>query len=175
MLAELRAQETRRLPRAPRERFERFAREPFYADMADARTQSEVEGGIRLEDPYADEGILDLVARLPVHALFHEGLHRGLFRAALRGKVPESIRRRTTKSWFEPAFAAAIDPHGGLRAYGDLWNVRRLSALEIVDARRFRAAIDPFLSRPTLVGDEAELWGCGVRAIACERFCEERG
>jgi asparagine synthase (glutamine-hydrolysing) len=161
---------TLRAPRTPRERFDRFARDPRYMDFADWRGQVESTTGIVREDPYASEDLVDLISRAPPAALFHDGLHRGLYREALRGKVPESIRRRITKAWFEPAFAETAEAGGGLRSLGDLWEPSALGDLDIVDSRAFRRSIEPLLRDP-LAPEAGDLWTVGTQSVACEAFC----
>jgi len=152
------------------DRFARFERWPLYADYADMRGQMESSTGIVRRDPFADEGILELVASVPPHVVCHGNLHRGLFRVALRGRVPETIRFRVDKAWFEPALAAAAEAGGGLAALGDLWRPRALEALGIVEAEAFAAAMQPLLDDPASSDDSAFLWGTGMQVVACEAF-----
>ena len=160
-----------RAPRTPTERFERFERSQVFADCADGRTQIEAATDMSRVDVYADEDILDLVARVRPSVLCHEDMHRGLFRVALRGKVPESLRTRLDKSWFEPAFAEVVRAAGGFDTLGDLWDVRSLDALDIVDAARFRDETRVLRDNP----DDgslrvAELWSAVTQTLACEAF-----
>jgi hypothetical protein len=171
VLAELRVlASTLRPPRTPTDRFERFARSSLLADYADWRGQMEAATGLVRKDPYADEDTLDLLARVRPSVLCHDDWYRGLFRAALRGRVPESIRMRADKSCFEPAFAEVAEAAGGLRALGDLWDVRALEKLEIVDARRFTEAMEPLFRSPASTEQSAELWSAATQVLACEAF-----
>jgi asparagine synthase (glutamine-hydrolysing) len=157
-------------PRTPEERFDRFARSILLADYGDWRGQMESATGLVREDPYADEDVLDLMARVPPRALVHGDLHRGLFRVALRGRVPDSIRLRTDKSCFEPAFAEAAEAGGGFDALGDLWHVRELEGLGVVESAPFRAAMEPLFRDPSSTAECAELWSYATQALACESF-----
>ncbi|MBX3190012.1 MAG: hypothetical protein KF819_23505 [Labilithrix sp.] len=171
VLAELREQATEgTAPRSPTERFERFARSVTLADFADLRGQMEAATGLVRKDPYADEDVLDLLARVRPEVMCHDDMHRGLFRAAIRGRVPESIRARLDKSYFEPALAEMADAAGGLSALGDLWTPRALERLSIVDAARFRRAMEPLFRAPASTSESAELWALATQVIPCEAF-----
>jgi len=157
-------------PRTDAERYERFERWPLYADYADWRGQMESATGLVRRDPYADEDVLALLASVPQSVLSHGGWYRGLFRVALRGRVPESIRWRTDKSWFEPAFAETAEAAGGLRSLGDLWRPRALEALDILDAAAFERAMTPLFEEPSSTEKCADLWSLAAQVLACESF-----
>lgn len=152
------------------ERFARFERSALYADYADMRGQVEAETGVVRRDPYADEGVLELIASTPPWIVSHGDWHRGLFRHALRGHVPEMLRLRADKAWFEPAFAATAAAAGGLASLGDLWRPRALERLGVVDAGRFQAAMSPLLRHPSSSDVAATLWSAAIQVLACESF-----
>jgi len=151
-------------------RFERFARAPVYADYADLRSQMEAATGLVRKDPYADEDILDLIACAPPEHLAHGGLFRGLFRTAVGHRIPASIRHRTDKSWFEPAFAEVAQAAGGLRTLGDLWLPRALERLDLVDAKVFEASMTPLFRAPASTDETSILWSLATQVLACESF-----
>jgi asparagine synthase (glutamine-hydrolysing) len=161
-------------PKTPRDRFEDLAQNALLADHADWRTQIESETNLVRKDPYADDGVVDIVARAPTAALVHGGFYRGLFREALRGRVPESIRLRADKAAFEPAFAEAAGGAEGLRSLGGLWDLRRLADLDIVEPAIFRSTMEPLLRDPAATTSCAHLWTFAVQALACEAFCAWR-
>lgn len=160
-------------PLTPEARFDRFARSGMLADYADWRGQIEAATGLVREDPYADEDVLDLMARVPPRALVHGDLYRGLFRVALRGRVPESIRLRTDKCAFEPAFAEAAAAGGGPASLGDLWSLRELEALGVLDAAAFRPVVEPLFRDPSSTAAAAEAWSWATQALACEAFARD--
>jgi asparagine synthetase B (glutamine-hydrolysing) len=160
-----------RAPRTPRERFDRFARDKVYADYADWRGQMESVTGMIREDPYADEDVLDLISRVPPSVLVHDDMHRGLFRVALGGRVPESIRTRLTKSWFEPAFAETAEAGGGLESLGALWDIGALADADIADPAGFRRSMEPLFRDPRSTAECSELWSLAIQSLACESFC----
>jgi hypothetical protein len=159
-----------RAPRSPRERFDELARSSQLADFSDWRGQIEATTGLVRKDPYADEDVVDLLSRVRPSVLCHDDWHRGLFRVALRGHVPESIRLRADKSWFEPAFAEVAEAAGGFARLGDLWDLSSLEALDIVDAAHFRRAMEPLFRSPASTTESAELWSAATQALACEAF-----
>lgn len=162
---------TQHPPRSPSERFERFERSQLFADCADGRTQIESVTGMNRFDVYADEDILELVARVRPSVLCHDDMHRGLFRVALRGHIPEKVRTRLDKSTFERAFTEVAAAGGGFESLGDLWDVRALDALDIVDAARFRAETKPLFEHPDDTPMRiAELWCAATQTLACEAF-----
>lgn len=159
-----------RPPYTPDHRFDRLARSSLFTDYADWRGQLEATVGIVRKDPYADEDVLDLVARVPPELVTLDGLHRGLFRAAVGERIPSSIRQRIDKSWFEPAFAAVAEAAGGLRSLGDLWRPRELERLGIVNAAAFEASMAPLFRSPSSSDECAVLWSHATQVLACESF-----
>jgi hypothetical protein len=171
VLRELRRQgATKRAPRTPTERFDHFARAELYADYADWRAQIESATGVIRKDPYADEDILDLTARVRPTTLSHDALYRGLFRLSIRGRVPESIVRRMDKCAFEPAFAEVAEAAGGFEVLGDLWKPRALARLGVVDAEGFARSMTPLFREPRSTAVSAILWSLATQVLACERF-----
>lgn len=159
-----------RPPRTASDRFNRLLRWHVYIDASDGRGQWEAATGIVRKDPYADEEILDLVSRVRPFTLSHDDFHRGLFRLALRGRVPTSIRNRLDKSAFEPAFAEVAMAGGGFERFGDLWTPRRLEELGIVRADAFRSAVQSLFERPESTSESGELWSFATQVVACEQF-----
>lgn len=162
-----------RAPRTPTDRFEHFLRWDNYADVADLRGQMEAATGIVRRDPYGDEAILDLVSRVRPSALSYGDFHRGLFREAIRGRVPEKIRTRLDKCMFEPAFTAVAEAAGGIDALGDSWDPKALERLGIVDAAAFRKAMAPLRRDPRSNADAGVAWSLATQVIACEHFARQ--
>lgn len=157
-------------PRTPTERFDRFARDDAYAAFADLRGQLESATGIVRRDPYADESMLELLSRVRPTMQSHGDVHRGLFRLAARGHLPERVRTRLDKSYFEPAFAEVAAAAGGFEVLGDLWSPRALERLDIVDARAFRNAMNSLFAAPASTDVSGVLWTYASIVLSCERF-----
>ena len=65
--------------------------------------------GLERAYPFMDRDLVEFMMSIPGHIVSWEGKHKGLFREAMRGVLPESIRRRYWKADFTAvADAAAI-------------------------------------------------------------------
>ncbi|MBS2016689.1 MAG: hypothetical protein JST00_27645 [Deltaproteobacteria bacterium] len=157
-------------PRTPTERFERFARDDAYAEFADLRSQLEATTGVVRKDPFANESVLELLARVRPTLQSHGDMHRGLFRLAASGRLPERVRTRLDKSYFEPAFAEVATSAGGFDVLGDLWLPRALERLDILDAVAFRRAMAPLFAMPASTSQSGVLWTYASIVLSCERF-----
>jgi asparagine synthase (glutamine-hydrolysing) len=94
--------------------------------------------GLEARHPLLDPQLIDAVLRLPPALSFDPHRSRPLLRAALAGLVPEEVRLRPGKSYFDAPFQDAmagadlgavrrvlVDPGAELGAYVDLEAVRR--------------------------------------------------
>jgi asparagine synthase (glutamine-hydrolysing) len=137
-------------------------------DYRDGCAQIEIAASCPTADPFFDPELTGLAARIPAPMFFHGDRVRGLFRHAIRGLVPESIRLRETKGRFENAFAAQLEGMGGARALEPLVAVRGLAARGIVDAAMYRERFERLMRDPRDGGSWIELWP----AIATEAFVQ---
>jgi hypothetical protein len=80
--------------------------------LRDAREQVEIQSECRHEEPFLSEELLAFVASIPPAFFFFGNIRRGLFREAMRGVIPESIRLREDKASASPAIAAMFSPAG---------------------------------------------------------------
>ncbi|WP_394827023.1 asparagine synthase-related protein [Pendulispora albinea] len=135
-------------------RYTRFVTFPYLMGIVDARAQAAADLGIERVDPLLDDELVEFVASLPPHLLLHGGRTRGLFREAMEGLVPDAVRLRVDKAYFEPAMAATVDAGGGFRALDDLAMVRNLERLGFVDAKAFRRAFDALARDPEGRGED---------------------
>jgi asparagine synthetase B (glutamine-hydrolysing) len=94
--------------------------------------------GIEARHPLLDLDLVELGLRIPPRATFDPRWNRPLLRAAMTGLLPDAVRLRPQKAWFEslivdcltgPDRAAVTqllaDPRAELRAYADLPALRR--------------------------------------------------
>ena len=113
---------------------ERYAELTFHAHNSwmarGPRALYEAASGCPRVDPYLDDAFVRFVASVPPEHMFHGGWIRGLFREAMRGLVPDSVRLRTTKAGSEPAMRAMVEAAGSFEAFADLADVGRLADLE---------------------------------------------
>lgn len=129
-------------PRAPRT--------PAEDDrLARMRHQEIVAAGVEVRDPLLDRTLNAAVAAVPAEWMLLGDAQRGLFREALRGLVPESLRRRADKGWFEPAIARFSSAAcGGLEGLRDLSTCRELASLGIVEPAPFASSFELLVRHP---------------------------
>ena len=145
---------------------ETLARSAQLMDYSDIRGQLEVAGSCQRIDPYMDEDLLGFVSAVDPEILFHEGWVRGLFRHAIRGEVPESIRLRSDKASFEPALVELISAAGGFGVLEALVRMNGLADLGLVEPRAFRQRFDELVACP----EDGRLWVELWPVLAAEAF-----
>ena len=105
--------------------------------------------GVCAQHPFLDVDLIETVIRLPPEHGFDPNLSRPVLRGAMRGLVPETVRVRRSKSFFDPSL---IDCLSG----DDREQVARLLTAPDAEVRRFadpdgvRALVDcgPQATRP---------------------------
>jgi asparagine synthase (glutamine-hydrolysing) len=130
-----------------------------------SRAQAERGGGHLQRDPFLDDDFLRFVATLPPLSLMHGDYRRGLLREAMRGLLPEGLRLRETKAYFEPALWQMVEAAGGFTALEDLADVRMMADMGLVEPRRFREHFDEIRRSPLDVG-----WPRMWATLAVEAF-----
>lgn len=158
------AQETADL--SPTGRYLREAYAPSWSDFADARAQLEIATSIKRADPLLSSRVLRFVSSVPVDRLACDHLHRGLLRRALRGRVPDSLRLRTGKAYFEPALHQALAAPAFAHLLASLSDPNETSARDLVNRTRYVAAHRALLATPAPEVSWPDLW----QAIGAEAF-----
>jgi asparagine synthetase B (glutamine-hydrolysing) len=153
-------------PRTERERFAAISEDPFRTVYAWERLQHEHAGGVDLWWPYQDLDLAAAVAALPPDYLLFGDRWRGLFRESLRDLVPDSLREREDKAFFEPALRRFVDAAGGLESLRPIARMRELGSLGLVDRSAFAAAFERFVAAP----DDGEAWVLLWPVLAVEAF-----
>ena len=151
----------------------RFAAEtsgPELEGLVWYRHQKEVVTGLSRRDPFLDVGLVRFVTALPPEWLVHGSIRRGLFREAIAGLVPESLRMRPNKAGFEEGFTRFVRGAGGFEAFRDLAFPTALADLGFVDPRAFARAYDELARGPL----DSYGWGDVWPAIAVEGFVRSR-
>jgi asparagine synthase (glutamine-hydrolysing) len=152
-----------------RERVTRLASSALLMRSREHMSRWEIAGGLPIALPYLDDDFVRFVGRIPDDALFATGRERGMLRESMRGLVPESVRNRMDKATPYRALQDLFTASGGARSVDELLPMRGLSALGIVDARRFREAFDKFAADPHDVdADWHGVWG----AITAEAYVQ---
>jgi asparagine synthase (glutamine-hydrolysing) len=126
--------------RPPKNVIPELATSELFMEQLDQCAAVEAEFGVPFRRPFLDRQLVEFVARVPRMMMLHGFRHRGLFREAMRGILPEEIRQRRTKASFEIACVETLDAMGGLEALADLATVERLAGEGLVDARAFQRA-----------------------------------
>jgi len=158
------------IPMTATERYLRFARGLQHSFGAEEGARSRTATGVAFLDPFFDDRIVRLVCSIPVHRLFADMAHRGLLRRAMRGLLPEGVRKRVSKGRFEPAYRAMMWPLEGVEP---LMRFARLEGLGVLYADSFRKHLAPLLDDPA--SDAAGyVWGHFWNALAAEAFLAER-
>jgi asparagine synthase (glutamine-hydrolysing) len=109
-------------------------------EQLDQLAAVEADLGVPFRRPFLNRALLEFVARVPRLTVMHGLRQRGLFREAMRGILPEEIRQRRTKAYFETACVEMVAAAGGIDSLADLATVECLAAEGLVDARAFGRA-----------------------------------
>jgi asparagine synthase (glutamine-hydrolysing) len=150
-------------------RVARLASTGFMTEGRDQRAQLEIAMGCDCADPFFDDDLGEWVAMTPPELLFHGGLKRGLFRHAMRGLVPDSVRLRPDKSRFEPALTRQVAALGGFGALRPLAEARTLGDLGLVEPRASLANFDALARSPK----NGRLWTMMWPVLAVEAFAAQ--
>lgn len=113
-------------------------------DDADARGQQECETKLPRIDFYLDAELVEFMASVPPRMFFQGHRLRGLYRTAMRGLLPDSVRLRVDKASFEPAndeLGRAICEEAWFHR---LLRMEALGDLGLVEPTRFRQAFAEF-------------------------------
>jgi hypothetical protein len=168
--------------RTPAERRAALGGKLQMLEQIDTRAQLELMTGVGFVEPWMDAEFVGTLARLPGWRLAHGDRERGLFRHALRGHVPDSVRLRPDKAHIEPAFDRMLAAAGGRAAFAGLLGVRRLVALGLVDAGRFASCEERFfasrtgvIATPDSLDDEEASWMYMWNVYAAEASCAFTG
>jgi hypothetical protein len=144
------------------------------ADYADSCGQFTAATSCICTDVLYDPRLVEFMTRIDPAIVNHGDQYRGLYRLAMKGVLPEAVRTRRDKAFFEPAVAMAARAGDGLDALGDLASVRGLASLGLVDPVRFRPHADTFIAAVakgmTDHADHGAHWERFWRTLAVERF-----
>jgi asparagine synthetase B (glutamine-hydrolysing) len=110
-------------------------------DGADVLGQLGTVTGCFPVDVFLDEDFVRFMLELDPALLNHGHEFRGLYRLAMKGILPERLRRRQDKGIFEPAVAAAAAP-SGLEALRDLASLKELASRGLADPTPLRRDAD---------------------------------
>jgi hypothetical protein len=152
--------------RDARGRFDAWRRGRGEEPIVWLRHQEEVAACIRRRDPYDDATLARAITRLPPSWLLLGDIRRGLFREAIRGLVPDTLRLREDKAYFEEGFTRFVEAIGGFSVLRPFARATHLADLAIADPGRLAIAFEELASHPI------DSWGWGTvwPALAVEAF-----
>jgi hypothetical protein len=167
-------------PASPDEVVAQLCNASFSAGFADAGGQFVSATGCICPDIYHDPEVVTFLARVDPLVANLGGEERGLYRLAMKGVLPESLRTRQDKAMFEPAIARAALAGDGLATMRELSSLSALSSLGLVDVDRFRPEADACLAAVSRgMGGGADLmvyrWEPFWRTLAAEAFARQWG
>jgi asparagine synthase (glutamine-hydrolysing) len=122
----------------------RLARFGPLLDDADARGQQECATKLPRVDVYLDAELVEFMASVPAGLFFHEHRVRGLYRSAMKGMLPDSLRLRPDKACFEPANDELVRAVTDEPWFHKLVRMEALGDLGLVEPRCFREAFARF-------------------------------
>jgi asparagine synthase (glutamine-hydrolysing) len=126
------------IERTPDERIRAAFFDPHLARASGLRHQLECLSGTLRIDPYLDAELATFALALPPQDLLGAGERRGLFRQALSGILPESVRTRRDKASFAPVHRAMFRPplRARLEPYARGFRLADLGVVEPGELRR---------------------------------------
>jgi asparagine synthetase B (glutamine-hydrolysing) len=125
-------------PRTPDDRLAQLCRLPFFEEQCVAWGQFASATGCTPVDVFRDLELASFVAQIDPDVLHHGGRHRGLYREATRGLLPETVRLRPDKAFGQPLVAQAALAAGALPWLRDLSSLCELGGMDLVDPDRLR-------------------------------------
>jgi hypothetical protein len=146
----------RRQPRTPDEAMAHLCAHPFLTELAVSWGQIAVATAAAPVDVFRDLELVRFMARVDPLVVSHGHLFRGLYRLAMKGVLPESVRMRRDKAYAQPAIGEAAVAAGAEPRLRDLSSLERLASLGLVEPDAFRAPFDAWL-RTLVRGERLEL------------------
>jgi len=166
------------LPRTPDEELAAYCSSSALAESATTWGQIASVTGATAVDIFCDLSIVCLMAQTDPAVRCHGHMARGLYRLALRGLVPDSVRLRVDKAAGQPMLAeAALEAHA-LASLEDLSSLEALADLGLVVPFTFRSAFSDWL-RAVRRGERLErdpsdeCWHLVWQLLSVERFVRQ--
>lgn len=147
-------------------------RPPSYEDyVAWLRHQESMAARVPIAEPFFDPDLARWVAGLPPEWLLDGDVHRGLFRAALAGLLPERVRQRLDKAAFEPALTRLLRLPRVEARLRDLASGEALARHGLVERGPFREAFEALAAHP----EDPFVWLAIWPALFVESFLRADG
>lgn len=159
---------------SPQNRFESLSKSTYLAEAIEFCETLSLLAGSPVAHPYLDPDLHAFMSSLSPSMLLHAGRARGLFRLAMRGRVPSSVRHRPDKAQFAVAQKEIFDALGGVKVLGDLVNLECSAALGLVDPSKFVALVRDFPERARRDLSTWSVWSAWWPTLAVEGFLRAR-
>jgi asparagine synthase (glutamine-hydrolysing) len=152
----------------------------YMADNMDTAGQAATLTHCFPVDVFRDVEFARFMLELDPALLSYGQQYRGLYRLAMKGLLPETLRTRRDKGSFEPAIAAAAIAGEGIDILRDLSSLEALASRGLADPERLRPTFDACLAmlRRGERGEELpvdehiqDVW----QLLSVEAFLRERG
>lgn len=167
-------------PLTPNERLAAFCQHPAWEELSVTWGQIAASTGAAVVDVYRDPDLLQFIAQIDPSAMTHSARFRGLYREAMRGLLPETIRMRRDKAWGEPFVAQAAISGQAIPLLESLASLQHLARTGLVVPEAFQQPFGAWL-RSIRAGERAErhatdgpLWHQVWPALAIEAFLRSR-
>jgi len=85
--------------------------DPRIAAAVRQESRRAADAGIEIRRPYRDRRLIELALAVPAHQLYRPGRTKWLTREALRGALPETVRRRRRRSSLFPLFRRGVEQY----------------------------------------------------------------
>lgn len=144
-LDELLALTPTRSPNTPDERLAQLCQLPYFAELSTSWGQMASEVGSGPIDVFRDSEFVRFVAQIDPVTLSHGHTFRGLYRLAMKGVIPESVRTRPDKAFGQPAIAAAAMAADAVPLLRELSSLEQLRSLGLVDPTPLRPLFDAWI------------------------------
>jgi hypothetical protein len=130
-------------------------------------------------DVFRDVALVRFVGALDPLQLSVDHRYRGLYRRAMRGLIPESVRQRNDKAQGEPAHAEAILAARAEPTLRDLSSLAALADMGLVEPGPFRPLFERWLSAvrrgERITADPAdESWHTVWQLLSVEAFLRDQ-
>jgi asparagine synthetase B (glutamine-hydrolysing) len=136
----------RLLPDTPEAWMRALCEDQGQSDSADIAGQAFAVTGCAPIDVFTDLDFVTFIFQIDPVLLNYDGEYRGLYRIAMKGLLPERLRRRQDKGRFEPGIAEAALGANALDMLRDLSSLEALATRDLVDPGPLRPMFERWLA-----------------------------
>ncbi len=137
---------TSALPESPDDWMQYWACDGFLGELAVSWGQVAAVTGYAPIDVFRDPELLRFVAQIHPLDLSVDSISRGLYRRAMKGLIPETIRNRMDKSLGQPGVAAAAISSNSIGELRELGSLTAMADAGLADPAAFRPSLQRWLA-----------------------------